>query len=87
MAELHRQLDELDKQARMEKVKKMKEDMKKEERLLTFFDHEEEIELKIEDKLQRELEIYGPPTEKKIEEDENYVPPEIRSRTAGRNRR
>ncbi|CAD6242984.1 GSCOCG00009625001-RA-CDS [Cotesia congregata] len=86
MAELHRQLDELDKQARLEKVKKMKEDMKQEERLLTFFDHEEEIELKIEDKLQRELEMYGPPSKKKIDEDDNYVPPEIKSRAARRGR-
>lgn len=74
---LQEQLDYLDKQRRLEEVEELKKDLSERERTLTFFENEEEIELKIQEKLEREKKLYG--EDKVIEEDlnENYVPPEI----------
>lgn len=78
---LQKQIEELDKKQRLEKVEKTKKDLKTEERLLNFFDKEEEIELEIEKKLQWEEEKYGPILEVKEDLENNYIPPEITKKT------
>ncbi|XP_057318888.1 28S ribosomal protein S27, mitochondrial [Microplitis mediator] len=87
MKELQRQLDEIDRTARIQKVKEIKTELQTQERLLTFFEHEEEIELKIEDKLKWEEETYGPPITVKEDEEANYIPPEVSQRGRARKRR
>lgn len=78
---LHKQIGELDKKQRLENVEKTKKEIQTEERLLNFFDKEEEIELEIEKKLQWEDETYGPILEVKEDLENNYVPPEITKKT------
>ncbi|KAI4485588.1 hypothetical protein M0802_012710 [Mischocyttarus mexicanus] len=75
----------LDKQLRFEKIQKMKEELEKKERLLTFFENEEKIELEIE----RKQEIVKQEDEKlaknpkivkklnKLVEQDVYIPPTI----------
>ncbi|KAF7993715.1 hypothetical protein HCN44_010310 [Aphidius gifuensis] len=74
---LHKQIEDLDKKRRLENVEKTKKEIQTEERLLNFFDKEEEIELEIEKKLQWEEETYGPILEVKEDLENNYIPPEI----------
>ncbi|KAK0162633.1 hypothetical protein PV327_006396 [Microctonus hyperodae] len=74
---LEKQLDELDKKRRLENAEKIKRDLQERERLLTFFDHEEEIELQIEQKLAAEEAEFGPVIEVSAENEENYIPPEV----------
>lgn len=85
MVMLQQQLDELDKERRIEDIKLIKEDLKTRERLLTFFEHEEQIELNIERKLEEEDAKFGPPLEVEAELEENYVPPEIKKKPMPRN--
>lgn len=87
MKELQRQLDEIDRTARIQKVKEMKTELQTQERLLTFFEHEEDIELKIEEKLKWEEETYGPPITVKEDEEANYIPPEVSQRGRQKTRR
>lgn len=75
----------LDKQLRLENIKKIKEELEKKERLLTFFENEEQIELEIEKKqeiVKQEDErlarkSYVVKKLKKLVEQEVYVPPSI----------
>ncbi|XP_046833219.1 28S ribosomal protein S27, mitochondrial-like [Vespa crabro] len=75
----------LDKQLRLENIKKMKEELEKKERLLTFFENEEKIELEIERKqeiLKQEDEKlakkpYIVKKLKKLVEQEVYIPPNV----------
>lgn len=75
----------LDKQLRLENIKKIKEELEKKERLLTFFENEDQIELEIEKKqeiVKQEDERlarkpYVVKKLKKLVEQEVYVPPSI----------
>ncbi|KAL2747364.1 hypothetical protein V1477_004056 [Vespula maculifrons] len=75
----------LDKQLRLENIKKMKEELEKKERLLTFFENEEKIELEIEKKqeiVRKEDEKLAKKPHivkklKKLVEQEVYIPPNI----------
>lgn len=74
---LEKQIDELDKKRRLENAEKIKRNLQERERLLTFFDREEEIELQIERKLAAEEAEFGPVIEVSTENKENYIPPEV----------
>lgn len=82
---LDKQLKEIDRQKRIQNIKNMKEDLEKQELLLTFFDNEETIELQIEDIEEKEaLEMkrlhaihHSARKLKKLEEEEVYIPPTI----------
>ncbi|KAK0090458.1 hypothetical protein PV325_000122 [Microctonus aethiopoides] len=74
---LEKQIDELDKKRRLENAEKIKRNLQERERLLTFFDREEEIELQIERKLAAEEAEFGPVIEVSAENEENYIPPEV----------
>lgn len=74
---LEKQVNELDKKMRLENVEKMKRDLKDRERLLTFFDNEEQVELRIEQKLKMEEETFGPYIKVSADIDDGYIPPEI----------
>ncbi|KAJ8674841.1 hypothetical protein QAD02_010627 [Eretmocerus hayati] len=66
----------LDRQARLAKVEEMKKDLVDRERLLTFFENEEQIELEIEKKLEKEKRLRGD-VEASTIDNEDYIPPEI----------
>ncbi|XP_058788632.1 small ribosomal subunit protein mS27-like [Phymastichus coffea] len=70
-------LAELDKISRLAKIEDMKKDLADRERVLTFFEKEEQIELAIEEKLAKEKELYGDESEEVTDDEENYIPPEI----------
>lgn len=74
---LKNQLAEIDRQKRLVKVEEMKKELMEKERLLTFFENEEKIELQIEQKLEKEKKLYGEEKQTAIDEEESYVPPEI----------
>lgn len=77
MKVLQDQLDVIDKQRRLAEVKEMKKDLEERERVITFFENEEQIELQIKEKLEREKELYGDEEQASIDLEDNYVPPEI----------
>lgn len=56
---LQDQLDYLNKQRRFAEVENIKKDLIERKRVLTFFENEEQIELEIQEKLEREKELYG----------------------------
>lgn len=82
---LDKQMQELKRQNKVAVLKKMKESLVEQEKLLTFFEHEEEIELKLEEIEQREeaemQRVLAMPHAarklKKLEKEEEYVPPKI----------
>ncbi|XP_046486540.1 small ribosomal subunit protein mS27 [Neodiprion pinetum] len=76
---IDQQLAELDRKQRLENVAKIKKDLEERERVLTFFENEEKIDLIIES---RENEEENKPTEIKQQnaKDEDYIPPEVHSR-------
>ncbi|XP_076231003.1 uncharacterized protein LOC143177102 [Calliopsis andreniformis] len=82
---LNKQLKEIDNQKRIENINKIKEDLRQQEKLLTFFEHEEDIELEIEkiektEKFELERVLQMPKGEKKLkklEKAQEYVPPKI----------
>lgn len=82
---LDKQMQEFKRQNKVAVLKKMKESLVEQEKLLTFFEHEEEIELKLEEIEQREeaemKRILALPHAsrklKKLEKEEEYVPPKI----------
>ncbi|XP_018407109.1 PREDICTED: 28S ribosomal protein S27, mitochondrial-like [Cyphomyrmex costatus] len=84
---LEAQIKAIDRERRIDNIKKIKEDLKKREQLLTFFDKEEEIELeieKIQEKERKEDErVRAMPNSakhlRKLVTVESYVPPEIKS--------
>ncbi|XP_033215933.1 28S ribosomal protein S27, mitochondrial-like isoform X2 [Belonocnema kinseyi] len=80
---LQKHLAEINKLARIKRVKRMKRDLEKTERLLTFFDKEEEIELQIEKILEKKksIAIDDKILKKKLKREENYVPPEVGQRS------
>ncbi|XP_034937151.1 uncharacterized protein [Chelonus insularis] len=86
MAVLTAQLKELDKEKRLAQIKEIKEDLAKRERLLTFYENEEKLELQIEKKLKWEEEVYGPPVEQATILDEDYIPPDVTSKPAIQNK-
>ncbi|XP_078052009.1 uncharacterized protein LOC144478149 [Augochlora pura] len=80
---LQKQKDMLDRETRLKNVENIKQYLAKQERLLTFFDDEEKIELKIEqlereDREELERLLKGHKAEKKfkkLKEEEEYKPP------------
>ncbi|XP_011631979.1 28S ribosomal protein S27, mitochondrial-like [Pogonomyrmex barbatus] len=86
---LETQMKEIDKERRIKKIEQIKKDLEEKEQLLTFFDKEEEIELKIEkieEKERKEDERIRamPKSAKKLRQlvaTESYVPPEIKNKT------
>ena len=82
---LDKQTQEVKRQNKLAVLKKMKESLAEQEKLLTFFEHEEEIELKLEEIEQREEaemeRVLALPHAarklKKLEKEEEYVPPKI----------
>lgn len=78
---LREHLAELDKQARLAKLLEMKQELVERERVLTFFENEEKIELTIQQKLDREKALYGDERQAVHQSDEDYVPPEIVKRS------
>lgn len=79
---LQKHLAEIDKIERIKNVEKIKKELEDEERLLTFFDKEEEIELKIEaiDKRLKSMEINPGELKKKLKSNEDYFPPDVLKR-------
>ncbi|CAK9800944.1 28S ribosomal protein S27, mitochondrial [Anthophora quadrimaculata] len=82
---LENQIKEINRQARIENIEKMKKDLKLQERVLTFFENEEQIELEIEKKealekaeLERVMRMpRGPAKLQKLKQQDEYVPPQI----------
>lgn len=82
---LDKQIEEINRTAKKEEIEKLKEEMKKQERFLTFFENEEDIELKIEKIKEREKKnmervlkmSYAKKKLKKLEEEKEYTPPMI----------
>ncbi|XP_031838398.2 uncharacterized protein LOC116429516 [Nomia melanderi] len=82
---LEEQTRQMEIASRLDNVQKIKEEMMKQERLLTFFDEEENIELKIseieaEEEAEMERILKMPKSEKKLRKlkaTEEYVPPTI----------
>ena len=68
---------ELDRLTRLEKVDQMKKDLENRERVLTFFQNYQQIQLKILQKNRAEKKLYGRKKRSKVDIDENYIPPEI----------
>ncbi|XP_017790386.1 PREDICTED: uncharacterized protein LOC108572638 [Habropoda laboriosa] len=85
---LGKQLKEINQQSRIENVAKLKKDLEIRERFLTFFENEEQIELEIEKKeaieqaeLDRIKKLHRVELKlKKLELQEEYVPPKIERR-------
>ncbi|PSN51226.1 hypothetical protein C0J52_10547 [Blattella germanica] len=75
---LQQQLDELNRQQRLAKVKEEKENLQKREEVIFFFDNEEKWELEIEKKEAEINKIRKVDKKKKINpKDEIYIPPEV----------
>lgn len=78
----------IDREKRIANINKIKEDLKMREQLLTFFDKEEDIELKIEKIEERERKKDEhvrsiPRSAKKLRElvaAETYIPPDVKSK-------
>lgn len=85
---LEAQMKEIDRERRINNIKKIKEDLEKREQFLTFFDKEEEIELKIEkiqEKIRKEDErIHAMHNSAKhlrnLITTESYIPPEVKNK-------
>ncbi|XP_011060733.1 PREDICTED: 28S ribosomal protein S27, mitochondrial-like isoform X2 [Acromyrmex echinatior] len=85
---LEAQMKEIDKERRINNIKKIKEDLEKREQFLTFFDKEEEIELKIEEIQEKERKqderIHAMHNSakhlRKLITTESYIPPDIKSK-------
>jgi len=81
-------MKEIDKERRINNIKKIKEDLEKREQLLTFFDKEEEIELKIEEIQEKERKqderiraMHNSAKHlRKLITIESYIPPDIKSK-------
>lgn len=84
MGILQKHLAELDKEARLAKIEGIKKELADRERVLTFFEKEEQIELEIEQKLAREKEMYGEEVQDEKDDPENYIPPEITRQVGGK---
>lgn len=78
----------IERENRIKNIEKIKQDLKEREQLLTFFDKEEEIELKIEE-IQEEQRKEDeriramPKSAKKLRKlvtTESYIPPDIKSK-------
>ncbi|XP_015596826.1 28S ribosomal protein S27, mitochondrial [Cephus cinctus] len=80
---LEAHLDELQKQARLKNVEKIKKDLEERERILTFFEQEEEIELEIEklESKEEKIDMTSKQARRVFRVDENYVPPQIVKRS------
>jgi len=86
---LEMQMKAIERERRISNIEKMKKDLEMKEQLLTFFDKEEEIELKIEkiqEKERKEDERIRamPRSAKKLRQlvaIESYVPPDVKSKT------
>lgn len=78
-------MEEINRTAKKEEIEKLKEEMKKQERFLTFFENEEEIELQIEEieefekkKMEHVLKMpHAKKKLKKLEKEKEYIPPTI----------
>lgn len=79
---LEKHSKEMDKIRRIKNIETIKKELEDEERLLTFFEKEEEIELKIEaiDKKIDSMKINPKLLRKKLKNDEEYVPPDVLKR-------
>lgn len=73
----------MNREAKLLEINKLKEEMKKQERFLTFFENEEEIELQIEEmeakekeNMEKLLSKHGAQRKlKKLEGEKEYIPP------------
>lgn len=82
------QIKAIDRERRIANIKEMKKDLQKREQLLTFFDKEEQIELKIEEiqeKERKEDEYIRaiPRSGKKLRAlvtAESYIPPDVKTK-------
>lgn len=82
---LDKQIELINQNAKKLEIQKLKEEMKRQERYLTFFENEEEIELEIEkietkekEEMDKALKIYGAEEKlKKLEGEAEYTPPMI----------
>lgn len=82
---LKSQVKEIERLKRVEKIKEMKKDLEDRERVLTFFDNEEQIELQLEEQKLREqreeervAKIPKSDTKlKKLTAEEDYIPPNV----------
>ncbi|XP_043799586.1 uncharacterized protein LOC122718542 [Apis laboriosa] len=82
---LDKQMEEINRIAKKEEIEKLKEEMKKQERFLTFFENEEDIELQIEEieefekkKMEHVLKMpHAKKKLKKLEKEKEYIPPTI----------
>ena len=82
---LDKQVELINQKAKKLEIQKLKEEIKRQERYLTFFENEEQIELEIEkietkekEEMDRVLKIYGAERKlKKLEREAEYTPPMI----------
>ncbi|XP_068984625.1 small ribosomal subunit protein mS27 [Bombus flavifrons] len=80
---LDKQIEEMNREAKLLEINKLKEEMKKQERFLTFFENEEKIELQIEEieakekeDMEKLLSKHGAQRKlKKLEGEKEYIPP------------
>lgn len=70
-------MEEADKKSRLEKVDEMKKYLHSRERLLTYFENRQKIDLQIAQKAAREKQMYGKKIQLAEDRDEKYIPPEI----------
>ncbi|KYN37289.1 28S ribosomal protein S27, mitochondrial [Trachymyrmex septentrionalis] len=85
---LEAQMKEIDRERRIDNIKKIKEDLEKREQFLTFFDKEEEIELKIEQIQEKERKqdervraMHNSAKHlRKLITAESYIPPDVKSK-------
>ncbi|KAK1130707.1 hypothetical protein K0M31_018820 [Melipona bicolor] len=82
---LDKQIELINQKAKRLEIRKLKEEMKRQERYLTFFENEEQIELEIEKietqekkEMDKVLKIHGAEEKlKKLKGEEEYIPPMI----------
>lgn len=82
---LQKELDEVQKEERLKNIETIKKELEEKERLLTFFDNEEQIELAIENKLEKEKLEMGDEAVSNEVSDELYVSPDIIKRKQNTN--
>lgn len=82
---LKKQTEDINRQSKLQEINKLKKYLDEKERLLTFFENEEQIELEIEKKemqekaeMERVLKLPRAQTKlKRLEQQEEYIPPRI----------
>lgn len=77
---LHEHLAELNRQQKKKEFAEIKQTLEARERILTYFDKEEEIELEIQRKVKEDKKIMRRIKGKLKKVEEDYTPPEITKR-------